>query len=144
MEILKSSTDVYVLKLSIGEEVSSSLISVAEKYGIYGAEVQAIGALKDFEIGYYQLNKKQYKRSKYAEIAELISCAGNISEKDGKPFIHLHATFGLQNFQVIGGHLFSGIVAVSMEAIIRPLPEKLLRKFDEVTGLFLWDLRETS
>lgn len=122
----------------------SSLVSFAEKHEIFSAEVHAIGALKDFELGYYLLNKKQYKRSKYTEIAELVSCIGNISQKDGKPFPHLHTSLGLPDFQVIGGHLFSGIVAVTVEAIVRPLPEILLRKFDEVTGLFLWNLGETS
>lgn len=144
MEILRSETGLYVLKFSIGDELTSSLVSFAEKQEIFSAEVRAIGALKDFELGYYLLNKKQYKRSKYTEIAELVSCMGNISQKDGKPFPHLHATLGLPDFQVIGGHLFSGLVAVTVEAIIRPLPEKLVRKFDETVGLFLWELSETT
>lgn len=144
MEIFRSAADLYVVKFAIGDELTSSLVSFAEKHEISSAEVRAIGALKDFELGYYMLNLKQYKRSQYTEIAELVSCMGNISQKEGKPFPHLHATLGLPDFQVIGGHLFSGIVAVTVEAIIRPLPEKLVRKFDETVGLFLWELGETS
>jgi predicted DNA-binding protein with PD1-like motif len=143
MKVLDSGPGIYALRLEIGEELWSSLIQAAEKLGVSTAEVTAIGALKDSEIGWYKLSEKKYQKRTFTENAELILCSGTITQKEGKPFPHLHVALGLRDLTVVGGHFFSGIVAVTVEAILRPLSETVFRKFDDETGLFLWDLGET-
>jgi uncharacterized protein len=132
--------DTHVLALEIGEELVQSILNYAEQSKISAASVQAIGAIRNFELGYYVLSEKQYLRRKVHEIAELISCSGNLAIKDDKPFLHVHISAGLSDFTVIGGHLFSGIVAVTAEVILRPMPNVMKRSFNDETGLYLLDL----
>ncbi len=132
--------DTHVLALEIGEELVDSILRYAEQSKIYAASIQAIGAIRNFELGYYVLDQKQYLRKKVDEIAELISCSGNLAIKDGNPFVHVHVSAGLRDFSVIGGHLFSAIVAVTAEVIMRPMPNVIKRSFNNETGLYLLDL----
>lgn len=132
--------DTHVLVMEIGEELVESILHYAEQTKIQAASIQAIGAIRDFELGYYVLDRKEYLRKKVTEIAELISCSGNLAIKENKPFVHVHVSVGLHDFSVIGGHLFSGIVAVTAEVILKPMPEALKRNFNSETGLYLLDL----
>jgi uncharacterized protein len=132
--------DIHVLALEIGEELVGSIMAYAEQSKITAASIQAIGAIRNFELGYYVLSEKQYLRKKVDEIVELISCSGNIAIKDTKPFVHVHVSAGLRDFSVIGGHLFSGIVAVTAEVILTPMPNAMKRSFYDETGLYLLDL----
>jgi predicted DNA-binding protein with PD1-like motif len=137
---IKKQGDSYVAVLEIGEEFISSLATIAESEKIHAASIHAIGALRDFELGYYYLDRKEYGRKRFDEIAELISGAGNISLRNGKPFVHLHAVLGREDYSVIGGHLFSGIVAVTAEVLLVKLPERIERRYDDRTGLQLINL----
>jgi uncharacterized protein len=132
--------DTHVLALEIGEEFVDSILHYAEQSKIYAASIQAIGAIRNFELGYYVLDQKQYLRKKVDEIAELISCSGSLAIKDGKPFVHVHVSAGLRDFSVIGGHLFSAIVAVTAEVILKPMTNVMKRSFNNETGLYLLDL----
>lgn len=132
--------DTHVLALEIGEDLVESILRYAEKTKMSAASIQAIGAIRNFELGYYVLDQKQYLRKKVDEIAELISCAGNLAIKEDKQFVHVHVVAGLRDFSVIGGHLFSAIVAVTAEVILRPMPNVMKRSFNNETGLYLLDL----
>jgi uncharacterized protein len=144
MKWLSTDSDSYIIRLEVGEDLMSTLISFAVEKKIFTAQIQGIGALKDFELGYYYLNQKQYKREKFSEIAELIACSGNLSLKDGSLFPHLHAALGFDTFRIVGGHLFGGTVAVTIEMFLRKYQPEISRKFDEFTGLYLLDLSCSS
>jgi uncharacterized protein len=132
--------ETHVLALEIGEELVGSILRYAEQTKMHAASIQAIGAIRNFELGFYVLDQKQYLRKKVDEIAELISCSGNLAIKDNQPFVHVHVTAGLRDFSVIGGHLFSAIVAVTAEVILTPMPNIMKRIFNNETGLYLLDL----
>ena len=136
MEIKKQGS-LYVLVLEMGEEVIASLSDFSKNEGVASAWISAIGALRDFELGYYYLDRKQYGRKKFEEIAELITCSGNIAMRESQPFAHIHAVMGRDDYSVIGGHLFTGIVAVTAEIMLFPLPNRMERAYDERTGLYL-------
>jgi predicted DNA-binding protein with PD1-like motif len=132
--------DTHILAVEIGEELLGSILSYAKQSKIYAASIQAIGAIRNFELGYYVLDQKQYLKKNVDEIAELISCSGNLAIKDDKPFVHVHVSAGLKDFSVIGGHLFSAVVAVTAEVILKPMPKMMKRSFSNETGLYLLDL----
>ena len=128
--------EVIVAKLEIGEEFMSTLTEFASRENLIAGSISAIGALRSYELGYYYLDSKEYGRKKFEANAELIACSGNIALREGKPFLHVHAALGQEDFSLVGGHLFSGIAAVTVEVILQRLPGKMERKFDERTGLF--------
>jgi uncharacterized protein len=130
----------YLITVDMGEEFPASLLRFAETESVASAYFQGIGALRDVELGYYWLDRKEYKRQKFPEIVELISCAGNLALREGIPFVHAHVALGREDYSVFGGHLFQAIVAVTVEIVMRPFPEAVSRNYDARAGLFLLDL----
>lgn len=135
---VKLEGEVFVLVLDIGEEIISTLTRFVEQQNIQAGSLSAIGALRNFELGYYFLDKKEYGRKKFEPIAELVSFQGNIGVREGKSFLHVHAALGREDYSLVAGHLFSGIVAVTAEVILNPLSGRMERTYDERTGLFLF------
>jgi predicted DNA-binding protein with PD1-like motif len=71
---------------------------------------------------------------------EIASCVGNISMKDGIPFVHAHAVLADQNGNIKAGHLLEGKVFAAEVHLTELIGSKLVRKNDPVTGLSLWDI----
>ena len=99
--------------------------------------MMGIGALKEVELGYYDMTNKIYIRRKFEEEHELVSCSGNFALKEGEVILHCHAVLSDKNFNVIGGHLFTGKVAITGEFYIWPGEMQVNRGPDAATGLNL-------
>ena len=68
-----------------------------------------------------------------------MSCIGNVSLKDGKPFIHAHILLADEQGKTIGGHLFSETIIYAGEINLQELTGKpMKRTYDSNTGLMLW------
>jgi len=65
---------------------------------------------------------------------------GNVSLKDGEPFVHAHAVLSDEKGNTRAGHLLEGIVFAAEVHLSQLEGPKLERKYDEVTGLSLWDI----
>lgn len=128
-----------IVSLERGDAVRSCVEAVAKERGILGASVTAIGALENPELGFYHLNEKRYDRRAFPGIWELVSLAGNITEKDGAPFLHAHVAIGGQDFTVRGGHLFDATSGVVVELVIEPFDRPLMRVACEDIGLHRWE-----
>lgn len=141
MKMFKFLTDrAYFLRLEYGKDIISQLIEFLEKEKIRVAFVSAIGAVKSAEIGYYDQIRKDYINREINEACEIISLTGNVSIKDGKPFPHLHVVLGYDS-KVYCGHLFKAeVFACEVFVLALDTIDKIPnRKFDGVTGLYLWD-----
>jgi len=113
----------------------------AEKRGITAAAFTAIGALKRAKLGFYDQEKHEYQEITVASPHEIASCIGNISIKNGKPFVHAHAVLADKDGNTKAGHLLEGIVFAA-EVHLRELKgAKLERKYNEATNLSLWDIK---
>lgn len=139
MRFLKSSTG-YILRLDKGEEVMTHLSKFCADQNIRSGWINAIGAVCEVQLGYYDLQAKTYLKKKFSDVFELASFQGNISLTDGQPFCHAHVVLGGRDFTVRAGHLFKAKVAVTFEAKIIPDDFNLQRKFDDQVGLKLWDM----
>ena len=116
--------------------------SIAELAGIRGIEAgsfTAIGALKHAKLGYYHQKNRKYRELMIESPHELVSCVGNVSLSEGKPFVHAHVILADEKGNTKAGHLLEGVVFAA-EVHLRQLEgPKLERKLDEVTGLWLWE-----
>ncbi|HID90032.1 MAG TPA: DUF296 domain-containing protein [Anaerolineales bacterium] len=131
----------WVLRLETGDEVIGSLTTWAEASGIGFASVQAIGALQEAVLGYFDSAEREYRRLPIREHVEVVSLLGSLSRgEDGAPVAHVHAVLGYADGTTLGGHLFEGIVGPTLEVVIFPLPEEIRRKKDPETGLALLDV----
>ena len=133
----------FLVYIQIDEPVMETLTSVCKNNGIMNGQISGIGAVKEIEMGAYDLDSKSYLRKQYPDNHELISFQGNITLKDDNPFIHAHITIGNHDLHTRGGHLFEMKVAVVGEFIIRNIESNVHREFDKNIGLAVWCLENT-
>jgi predicted DNA-binding protein with PD1-like motif len=136
--LLRSEPDrVFLLRLERGDAFVESLARFAGEQGISAARIEGIGAFTDARLGFYDLERKDYDRFSVDEDAEVLSLLGNVTRKDGEPWVHAHVTLGRRDGAAIGGHLFEGHVAATLEVFVSAVPEELVREVDDHVGLAL-------
>ena len=128
----------YVIRMDRGEEVMATLTALCEQEGIRLASVEAIGAVDRAVVGLYDVDKKVFHRKEFQEPMELTSLLGTVTEKDGKPYLHLHATLCDANMQTRGGHVNELHISATCEMVLRLLPGSVGRRPNEATGLNLF------
>lgn len=133
----KESKGSYLIRLYKDENVFTALEQFAQQANVSCGTLNGIGALKNCELGFYHLDKKEYDRRIFPEEAELLSLVGNLSLLENKPFYHIHTVLGAADFSTYGGHLFNADVAVTAEVIFRPLDLEIHRGHEDDIGLNL-------
>ena len=129
----------FILKIEKGDEVISSITDFCTRRGIRGAIFQGIGAVDNFEVGYYDSERREYFFKKVQGTHEVASMTGNVALVDDKPFVHAHAVLSKcdESCAAIGGHIKNAIAAVTLEVFLTSLPTPLTRAMDESIGLKL-------
>ncbi len=127
----------HVLVLLEGEKLIESITDFCSSKKIAAATFTVIGALREVELGFYDLAAKEYHWKKIKAELELDSATGNVAVLEGKPLVHAHATVSDNEMHAFGGHLKEAIIGASCEVFLTPLQEKIERKPDEKTGLNL-------
>jgi uncharacterized protein len=130
----------YVLVFAEGDEAVSGLTGFAERHGIAAGHFTAIGAFSQAVLGYFERERKDYKRIRVAEQVEVLSLVGDVTVKDGRPALHAHVVLGRADGSTVGGHLLDGRVWPTLEVILVESPAHLRRRHDPATGLALIDL----
>jgi len=123
-----------------GDEFISGLLSLAKEKNLGGSHFTAIGAFREVILGYFEREKKDYRKIPIREQVEVLSLIGDIALKDSAPQIHAHVVIGKANGSAHGGHLLEARVWPTLEVILTESPKHLRRKYDPETGLALIDL----
>lgn len=129
----------WIVSLERGDMLRACIEGLASQQGIGCAELTAIGAVADPELGFYDLAAKRYDRRVFEGDWELVSLMGNITLKDDKPFLHAHVAIGGRDFTVRGGHLFDCRVAAVVEMFLTPMVPALRRLPCDDIGLHCWE-----
>ncbi|MBR5176004.1 MAG: DNA-binding protein [Bacteroidales bacterium] len=132
--------DTYVVSIDNHQEVVAALMAFCEEQNILAGEITGIGAVNHAVLRFLDPATKKYVDKVFEEQMEISSLVGNISEKDGKPYLHLHANFGRRDYTVIGGHLLSCVLNGACELVVKRFHCKLGRRFEPSLGLNLYDL----
>jgi predicted DNA-binding protein with PD1-like motif len=132
----------FMIKLERGERVMETLTAFCASRGIAAGVLSAVGAVKNAELGYYDLAKREYFFKKFAEDREVASMSGNVALVEGKPFIHAHAVLSAMtdSLDCVGAHIKEAEVAVTLEVYLTPFDTPMSREYDEATGLKLLNL----
>lgn len=131
----KQDGDTYIIYVQQNEPIMETLTQFCKDNDIQNGQLAGIGAIKEIEIGAYDLDNKEYVRYTLPEIRELVSYQGNIILKDGEPFIHAHVTISGHDLIAKGGHLFEAKVAAAGEFILRKIDTDGRRELDPHIGL---------
>ena len=131
--------DDYVLRLDRGEEAVSCLTDLCERENIRLGAVQGLGAADRVVIGLYDVSSRVYHKTTLEGPMEITSLVGNISRKDGTPYLHLHINVCDEQMRVLGGHLNECRISATAEIAVRVIAGDVGRRLDDaVTGLNLY------
>ena len=136
--------DKILVSLERGDEILHSIYTVADEVDIKFGWINGIGAAKNITLGSYPMEIKNYIKKEFKGEFELTSLMGNISTKDGNPFVHIHANISDEECNGYGGHLFSGTITATGELIIFLSNSVINREKSSNIGLYLWNLNEDN
>ena len=132
--------DRYALSLDNHVGIVEALTAFCGEKRIAAGIVSGIGAVSSATFRFYDPATKQYVDQTFDEQMEIANLTGNISWKDGKPYLHLHATAGRRDYTCVGGHLLDARVDGACELFVDAFSGLSFgRRFDEETGLNLYD-----
>jgi hypothetical protein len=127
----------FLASLEHGTDWREEIEEFAAREGIESAWFNAMGAVADAELWYYDQDDTEYRSVTFDEPLEVAACVGNVSLLDGDPFAHTHAVLSRPSGQAVAGHLNAATVFVG-EVYLRSFEESLAREHDEQTELDLW------
>ena len=132
-----TTTGEYLARLETGADWREEIESLARAENVEAGWFNAMGAVQDAEVWFYDQDDTEYQSVTFDEPLEVAACVGNIALLDGEVFAHTHAVLSRPSGQAIAGHLNAGTVFAG-EVYLRAFEEPLVRSHDEVTDLDLW------
>ena len=135
MAISQEKDNLVIARLFPNENVMEQLKELCFKHKIQtGIFLFGIGQLGQVELGFFK-EKGNYMNQKFETPYELLSLSGNVSLQENGYEFHLHAALGAADKSVVGGHLISGVVSITLEIAILKTEIKINREIEEETGL---------
>jgi len=131
----------YMARLHHNADFLRAVTELAKNTQIKVGRFTAIGALKNAVFGYYDQQKHEYQEIMYDYHCELAACIGNVSSKDGEVFVHAHVVLSDDAGDTKAGHMLAGTVFAAEVHLRELIGPNLERKYDDITGLSLWDIQ---
>ena len=131
--------DHYVLSLDNHVSLMDALTRFCAQQNILSGVIGGLGAINEATFRFLDPATKQYVDKTFSEQMEITNLTGNISEKDGKPYLHVHITASRRDYTCVGGHLLDAKINGACELTVDAYPSlKPGRRADEETGLNLY------
>jgi predicted DNA-binding protein with PD1-like motif len=126
-------------RLSHGADLLAELTEICIREKVALGRIEVIGAVQKAKVGFYNQASHEYDWHVFNESMEILSCSGNVSIKDAKPFVHAHMVLSDHLGRAFGGHLAAETILFAGEFVLQAFDgPSLVRGFDETTGLQLW------
>jgi len=122
-----------------GDEAFSGLLEFAEKYHVTSGHFTAIGALNGATLGWFDPQRKMYKKIPISGQHEVIGMSGDIALYQGKPLVHTHMVVGSPDGTTRAGHVLAAYVSPTLEVMVTVDPVAMQKRFDPATDLTLID-----
>jgi uncharacterized protein len=132
-------TKQYAVIFYQGDEAFSGLLEFAEKYQVTSAHFSAIGAVNRATLGWFDPQRKMYKKIFINGQHEVIGMSGDIALYKGKPVVHTHMIVGSPDGTTQGGHLLDANVSPTLEVMMTVDPATMQKRLDPATDLTLID-----
>ena len=126
-------------QLPFGADLHEELTAIVRREKIRLGRIAALGATTHARVAYYDQNTKVYNPIEFPGGMEILNLHGNVSLRDGEPFVHAHILLGDPAGKIFGGHLLPGTKLFACELFIDELEGPPLERQPEGrTGLHLW------
>ncbi len=120
-----------------GDEALSGLVEFAEKYQVTSAHFTAIGALSGATLGFFDPQRKMYKKILIDGQHEVIGMIGDIALYQGKPALHTHMAVGGPDGTTRAGHVLAAYTSPTLEVMVTVDPATMQKRLDPATDLTL-------
>jgi len=138
--INEGSQRTFALILEKGDEAVGCIEHFARENQLNAASFTGIGAFSGVVLGFFDWEKKDYKKIPINEQVEVVSLIGDIAlGPDGSPSVHPHVVVTGSDALAHGGHLLEARVRPTLEVIITESPRHLRKRKDAESGLALID-----
>lgn len=134
----KRFNNTYIVRIDKDEEILEQVEILSKSEGIKLASVSALGAVKEFTIGVFKTDTKEYVANNFNGCYEIVSLTGTINTMKGEFYTHLHLCAGNEKGEAFGGHLNRAVISATCEMVITVLDGVVDREFDEEIGLNLF------
>ncbi|MEE8638959.1 MAG: PPC domain-containing DNA-binding protein [bacterium] len=131
---------VVVRRLVPGADLLEELNKLVKVEGVELGALSGIGALRKAAVGIFDLKKREYIVNEFDEEMEICALTGNVSLKEGEPFVHAHLSLSDRQGRAFGGHLMPGCEIFVAEVILWELEGARLERCpqEDCGGLALW------
>lgn len=131
----------YIVRIDRGEEVLACLEKLCRDEQITAGSAVGLGATDRVIIGLFDTVSKIYKKKELTGPMEITSLVGNISTKDGEPYLHFHINVCDEENRVMGGHLNQCNISATCEITVTRIEGCVERKMSEEIGLNLYQFQ---
>ena len=121
----------FMLVLKKGESLTKAIVLCVKDAGFPSVSFYGLGALMNPSLRYFSYTAKRYETKNFLGMFEIDSLDGDVTQLEGKPFVHAHVTLSDSTYRVIGGHLGEGVVGLTAEITVIPFQNKIERKMEE-------------
>lgn len=130
-----------VERFNTGDDVLDRLNGLVRQLQVFAGSFTAIGAVERATVGYF-IGDGKYIQISLEGPLEVVSCVGNVSSKEGVPFVHAHITLSDREGRAYGGHLMPGCrVGATFEVALHAYDDiEMRRTLDPATKLFLLNI----
>ena len=129
----------YILSLDNHVNIMEALAAFCQEKEIFCGKVSGLGAIGSATFRFLDPATKTYVDKTFEEQMEISNLTGNISRKDGIPYLHVHITASRRDYTCIGGHLLDARVNGACELFVEDYYlTSAGRRPDEETGLNLY------
>ena len=132
-------TKQYAVIFYQGDEAFSGMLEFAQKYHVTSAHFTAIGAVNGAMLGWFDPQRKMYKKIPIQGQHEVIGMSGDIALYQEKPVVHTHMLVGNSDATTQGGHVLAAYVSPTLEVMVTVDPATMQKRFDPDTDLTLID-----
>ena len=136
---VKDQAHSYILSLDNRVSIVEALTAFCLEKGILAGEITGLGAVNLATFRFLDPVTLKYVDKTFEEQMEITNLTGNISQKDGKPYLHLHITASRSDYSCIGGHLLDARINGACELFVTSFPGTFVgRQPDPDTGINLY------
>ncbi|MEJ5051948.1 PPC domain-containing DNA-binding protein [Chryseobacterium culicis] len=136
----KVNKDTYLISINDKAEIVAAFTDFCQKKAIKSGRITGLGAVNRAELRFFNPQTKKYVDKTYKEQMEVVNLTGNIAQKDGQLYLHIHVSLGNDQYQGISGHLLTADIRGAGEFYITEDAVVINRKFSDEIGLNLYDL----
>ncbi len=107
------------VRIDPGEHLVESLRTVASECGFQGAAITSgVGMLDGVELGFFDVELDDYKRTTLSGIHDLSSVVGNIIRCEADYVPHVHVVFNDPSYATFSGHLIEATCHITIELFL--------------------------